>query len=100
MTVKSVLILLVLSILSSLILSVASLLYRETVQIVDYSAVRFGFPCHCIEHVLVTFAGPTNRWYFIGENLVMDVNLYFLLSLGLWSFIILPKNKKHVSAVK
>jgi hypothetical protein len=93
--VKTVLLLLVLSVLSSLVLSLASLLHQEVVQRKDYEAARFGFPCHYIEHISVTLAGPTNRWYFIGENLVTDVNLYFLISLGLWSAILLIRNKWH-----
>ncbi len=96
MMIKSVLLLLVLSVLSSLILSAASLLYHETVQMTDFSAVRYGFPCYYVEHVLVNFAGPTNRWYFTGENLVTDVNLCFLLSLGLWFAILLIRNKRHM----
>jgi hypothetical protein len=95
MMVKSVLLLLILSVLSGLVLSVVSLLHQEVVRMTDYSAVRFGFPCHYIDHISVTIAGPTNRWYFIGENLVTDVNLYFLISLGLWSAALLIRNKWH-----
>jgi hypothetical protein len=92
---KSVLLIFVLSALSSLVLSAVSLLHQEAVQMTDYSAARFGFPCYYIEYVSQTFSGPTSRWYFTGENLVTDVNLYFIISLGLWSAILLIRNKWH-----
>lgn len=95
MTAKNALLLLVLSVLSSLILSAASLLYHETVQMTDFSAVRYGFPCYYVEHVLVNFAGPTNRFVFIGLNFVVDMNMCFLVSLGLWTAIFLLRIKKR-----
>jgi hypothetical protein len=95
MIAKNALILLVLAVSSSLILSAASLLYRETVQMVDFSAVRHGFPCYYVEHVLVNFAGPTSRWVFVELNFIVDTSMYFLLSLGLWSAIFLLRVKRR-----
>jgi hypothetical protein len=89
MMVRNVLLTLVLSVLTSLALTAASLLHQEGMQMIDYSAVRYGFPCYYLEHVTMTLVGITNRWFFIGQNLVLDIDLYFLLSLGLWSAILL-----------
>jgi hypothetical protein len=94
MTVRNVLFALVLSVLTSLALAAVSLLYQESVQMIDYSAVRYGFPCYYIEHVTVTFAGITNRWFFIGQNLALDIDLYFLIGLGLWSAILLISSNR------
>jgi hypothetical protein len=100
MIVKNVLILLILSVSSSLILGAVSLLCRETVQMVDFSAVRYGFPCYYVEHVLVNFAGSTNRWVFVELNFIVDTTMYFLLSLGLWSAIFLLRIKKRTFSFK
>jgi hypothetical protein len=95
MIVKNVLILLVLSVSSSLILDAASLLFRETVQMADFSAVRYGFPYYYAEHVLVNFAGSTNRWVFLELNFILDTTMYFLLGLGLWSVVFFLRIKKR-----
>jgi hypothetical protein len=58
---RKALLILVLSVLTSLALTGVSLLYQESVQMTDYSAVRYGFPCYYLEHITMTFIGITNR---------------------------------------
>ena len=93
MLLKHVLFLLILSILSSMILTGGSLLYTQTIEMIDFAATRYGFPYWWFEHVYVTFAGRTDIWRFETSNLVKDMVLFFLLSLGFWFIIPLSKQR-------
>jgi hypothetical protein len=97
MIAKSVLLLLILSVCGGLILSAVSLLNKETVQMEDFAAVRYGFPYYYVEHMLVSFSGSVDRWAFSGVNFVVNVGLYFLLSVGVWSAILLLRNRRRAS---
>jgi len=100
MLLKQVLLLLILSILSSMALTVAGLLYIEHVNMTDSVYTKYGFPYWWLIHVDVTFAGLTDIWHFETSNLVKDTALFFLLSLGFWSLILLSKQKMTLKTKK
>jgi hypothetical protein len=85
-----------LSLSSSIALTVVSLLYVRGIQMIDYSAVEYGFPYPCLTHIGVTIAGRTDIWRFEPSNLVKDVTLFFLLSFGLWSIILLSMQRTRL----
>jgi len=93
MLLKHVLLLLILSILSSMTLTVAGLLYVEHVNMVDSVYTKYGFPYWWLIHIGVTIAGVTDVWRFDTSNLVKDMVLFFLLSLGSWLLILLSKQR-------
>ena len=93
MFLKRLVLLLILSILSSMALTVAGLLYVEHVNMTDSVYTNYGFPYWWLTHVGVTLAGPTDTWWFEKSNLVKDMILFFLLSLGFWFLILLSKER-------
>jgi len=93
MPLKHVLLLLILSILSSMTLTVAGLLYIEHVNMIDSVYTKYGFPYWWVIHVDETIAGVTDIWRFETSNLAKDVALFFLLSLGFWFLILLSKQR-------
>jgi len=93
MLLKHVLLLLILSILSSMTLTVAGLLYVEHVNMVDSVYTKYGFPYWWLMHVGVTIAGVTDVWRFEASNLVKDAALFFLLSLGSWFLVLVSKER-------
>jgi len=76
-----------------MILTTAGLLYIEHVNMTDSVYTQYGFPYWWLIHVSVTFAGVTDIWHFETSNLVKDVVLFFLLSLGGWLLIFLSKQR-------
>ena len=94
MRVKHALLSLILAFLSCIVLTVGSLLYMQRVVMVDFEVVSYGFPFPCVERVLCTFAGRTDFLIFETSNLVKDIVLYLLPSLGFWFTILLLKQKR------
>jgi len=92
---KYVLLLLILSLLSSVALTIGSLLYTEHINMVDFVATKYGFPYWWLMHIRVTIAGITDIWRFERTNLVKDMALFFLLSLGFWFVILLSKQRRN-----
>jgi len=76
-----------------MILTVVGLLYIEAVNIVDFVASRYGFPFWWLMHVMVTFAGITDIWYYDVPNLLKDIVLFFFFSLGFWFVVLLLKQR-------
>jgi len=97
---KYVLLLLVLSLsLSfSIALTVVGLLHVRGIQMIDYSAAEYGFPYSWLIHIGVTIAGRTDIWRFEPSNLVKDMMLFFLLSLGFWFLILLSIERMTLTA--
>ena len=94
---KRVLLIFFLSLLSSVVLTVIGLLYIEHINMADFAATRYGFPYWWLMHITVTIAGSTDIWRSETLNLVKDIVLFFLLSLGLWSVILLLKHDQRTS---
>jgi len=90
---KYVLLLLILSLLSSMTLTAVGLLYIEHINMVDFVATKHGFPHWWLMHIRETFAGITDNWQFEKSNLVKNIALFFLLSLGFWFAILLSKQR-------
>jgi len=93
MLLKHVLVLLILSILSSMTLTLAGLLYIEEVYMIDFAATKYGFPYWWLIHIHVTFAGKTDIWRFETSNFIKDMILFFLLSLGFGILVLLSKQR-------
>ncbi len=93
MPLKQVLLLLILSLLSSMTLTFGGLLYAEHVDMTDSVYTKYGFPYWWLVNFSVTIAGKTDIWHFETSNLVKDMVLFFLLSLGFWFVILLTKRR-------
>lgn len=80
-----------LSIPSSVVLTVASLLYSEYTNATDFVATKYGFPYWWLMNIHATVAGLTDVWSYEISNLAKDMALFFLLSLVFWLVILLKK---------
>jgi hypothetical protein len=78
----------------SVLITVGSLLYRQVIESSDYRADRFGFPHYWIEHVTVTFSGRTDYWNISTSNLVMNVVLFFTVSIAAMCLTLIFKSKR------
>jgi len=75
------------------LVTVSGLLFCEVVDYADFRADRFGVPYYWIEHVSMTFAGSTNRWNIIIENLAKNIAAYFVACFAVLSLILVRKPK-------
>ena len=95
---KYALLLLVLSLSCSVALTVVGLLYVRGISMIDYSAVKYGFPYSWLTHIGVTIAGRTDIWRFEPSSMVKDMVLFFLLSLGFWFLVLFFKERMTLTA--
>ena len=95
MKARRILLLILTAALVSGLITVASLLFCEVIDYADFRADRFGFPYYWIEHVLMNFAGPTNRWNINIENLSKNITTYFIACFAVLSLTLIRKPKKQ-----
>ena len=78
----------------SALITVGCLLYRQVIEGTDYRADRFGFPYYWIEHVTVTFSGRTDHWNISTSNLVINVVLFFMVSIAALCLTLILKSNR------
>ncbi len=96
MRAKLAVLLFVVPALTSLLITVGSLLFLQTVDYADFGADRFGFPYYWVEHVYVTFAGPADNWNVLKENFVVNVALFYAASFAVLCLALVLKSRKQV----
>jgi len=98
MALKYVLLLLILSfsLSSSIALTIIGLLHVEHVNMIDSVDTKYGFPYWWLMHVSETIAGRTDIWRLETSNLVKDMMLFFLLSLGFLCVIVILLSKQRM----
>jgi len=77
--------------LASGLITVGSLLFRQVIDYADFRADRFGFPYYWVEHVLMNFAGPADKWNINTENLAKNITIYFITCFTLLSLNFVKK---------
>ena len=105
MKVKQVFLILFAIVLTSGLITVGSLLFRQIIDYEDFRADRFGFPYYWVEHVLMNFAGPSDQWNINIENLVKNFTIYFITCFAVLGLTFVrklagKKNKLRITNLK
>jgi len=105
MKAKHIFLILFAAVLTSGLITVGSLLFRQIIDYEDFRADRFGFPYYWVEHVLMNFAGPTDKWNINIENLAKNFTIYFITCFAVFSLTFVRKlarkrNKLGITKLK